>query len=360
MRLDPWGSANIADYEDLIKEFGMQRMPRQPELDENPYYRRNIVFGHRDFDKWLADFKARKPVSILTGLMPSGPMHLGHKMVVDQVRFWQDKGVRCRVLIADIEAQNTRRLTPDQTKSNAVNEYLVNYVALGLDPKKTEFYAQSNRSVPYYAFAGRLASRTTLAEMKDIYGELTPGKITSALLQMADILHPQLPEYEGPQRVLVPVGVDQDPHLRLARDMAEREGLVKPSSTYHRFMTGLDGGKMSSSRPESFLGMNDSLEVVSKKVRSMLTGGRSTWEEQKKLGGEADKCPKFELDTYHFILEDKDLKKIYSDCYGGKIPCGDCKAITVKRIEDWWKSFEKKKSAARKTVEKLDIFPSKR
>jgi tryptophanyl-tRNA synthetase len=356
MQLNPWETIDIKDYDELFEKFGLERIKLIPELKKNVLFRRGIVFAHRDLDKFMAALAKKEKTSILTGLMPSGPMHLGHKMVVDQCVFWQDLGVKTRVLVADIEARLTRGLSREDAQRIAVDEYLVNWIALGLDPKKSDIYAQSNRSIPYYDLAATFSGRITLAEMNAIYGDLSPGKITSSLIQSSDIIHGQLPEYDGPHHVLVPVGVDQDPHMRMTRGLAEKEGFIKPSSTYHRFMTGLDGGKMSSSRPASFIALNDPPEVAVKKAGAVLTGGRNTVEEQRKLGGQPDKCVVFELETYHFMPDDKELADLRRKCEKGEIMCGECKQILKERMRKFFVDLGKKREKARKTVEKLSIF----
>ncbi len=356
MELNPWATVDIQDYDELFEKFGLEKIKLIPELEKNVLFRRGIVMAHRDLDKFLGAVAKGKPASILTGIMPSGPMHLGHKMVVDQCVFWQDSGVKTRVLIADIEARLTRNVMPPDAKRVALEEYLANWIALGLDHTKTDLYAQSNRSIPYYDLSATLSGRITLAEMSAIYGSLSPGKITSAMIQASDIIHGQLPEYDGKSNVLVPVGFDQDPHLRMTRGLAEKEGFIKPSSTYHRFMTGLEGGKMSSSRPNSFISLNDSVDVAMKKADRVLTGGRVTLEEQKKLGGEPDKCVVFELETFHFMPDDKELADLKQKCLKGEIMCGECKQILKDRLKKFLENLAVKREKAKDTVVGLDVF----
>ena len=350
MELNPWGSETIKDYDKLTKEFGIQKMPDFG--IDNLYFRRGIIFGHRDFDKfWHA-----KNRSVLTGIMPSGPMHLGHKMVVDQCVFYQSLGIKTRVLVADIEARTTRGISKEQSQKIALEEYLPNWIALGLDPKKADIYAQTNRSVPYYSFYSLLSARTTMNEMRAIYGELTPGKMTSALVQMGDILHPQLPEYDGPEHVLVPVGADQDPHIRFARGFAEKEHLIKPSATYHRFATGLEGGKMSSSRENSYIALNDPVDVAVKKASNALTGGRNTAAEQREKGGDISHCVVYELYAYHFAESDKELADIRRRCTSGEMLCGECKQILKGKVEKFMADLAKKREKAKKQVDKMELF----
>ncbi len=350
--MDPWSTRTI-DYEKLFTDFGIDRIGKLDEiLSGNPLFRRGIIFGHRDFYQWWNDFRNGKKVSILTGMMPSGPFHLGHKMVVDQLVFYQNLGIPITLAIADVEARTVRKKTPDEIREITVN-YLTNYFALGLDPKKTDVYMQTSRSVPYYRLASLMAGKVTFAEMEAIYGTLSPGKIASALIQAADILHKQLDGYEGKHRILVPVGPDQDPHIRLARDLAERIGLIKPSSTYHIFMKGLDGQKMSSSKPNSYISLDEPIEDALRKVKNALTGGRISLEEQKKLGGEPDKCMIFSLYLYHFELSDEELDNRRRMCESGKLICGDCKKELLDRIEKWLVDIHAKKVKYRPIAEKM-------
>ena len=354
MQLNPWGSDQIKDYDKLTQEFGMQKMPKMG-IDSH-YFRRGLVFGHRDFDKFWKDVKDKNPVSILTGIMPSGPMHLGHKMVVDQCVFYQNLGIKTRVLVADVEARVTRGIQKPDAEKYALEEYLPNWIALGLDPKKSVIYAQSNYEVPYYSFYSMLSGRVTFNEMQAVYGELAPGKIMAAMVQMGDIIHPQLPEFDGPSRVLVPVGADQDPHIRLSRDLADKEGLTKPAATFHRFATGLEGGKMSSSKPNSYIALNDSIEAATKKAANALTGGRNTAAEQKEKGGEISKCVVYELYAYHFMTDDKELTEIYRKCTSGEMLCGECKTILRGKVEKFMEGLEKKRDKANKKVDKMKVF----
>ena len=115
-----------------------------------------------------------------------------------------------------------------------------------------------------------LARHTTTNEFKAIYGEISPAKMVSALLQASDILHAQLPEFEGPLPIIVPVGADQDPHLRLARDLCQRIKAYKflqVSSTYTKFLPALHGEKMSSSDPLSYIALTDSPEEATLKIK---------------------------------------------------------------------------------------------
>ena len=119
-----------------------------------------------------------------------------------------------------------------------------------------------------------------------------------------------------------------------------------PSSTYHIFMPGLTGGKMSSSIPESIISFYEPEAVVRKKVMSGITGGRMTLEEQKRLGGEPDKCSLYLLNLFHMVTDDTELAEIRRKCTAGEITCGQCKKDTAERVVAFLKDFREKMDAA--------------
>src|SRR4030042_5595053 len=267
MKITPWEVTGEINYEKLIKDFGISQMKQLPGIfEENVLFRRKIVFGHRDIQRILEAVKNNKKFVMMTGLMPTGKFHLGHMILAQQMIFYQKLGARIYIAVADLEAYNARGQSLEESRKKAIEEYILNYIALGLKPENCEIYFQSERSKDakksnaYYRLQNILAKHASFAEFKAVYGEITPGKMISALLQASDMLHPQLKEFEGAVPVVVPVGIDQDPHLRLARDLSKRiksEKFIQLSSTYHSFISGLGGGKMSSSEPNSFIALTD-------------------------------------------------------------------------------------------------------
>jgi tryptophanyl-tRNA synthetase len=415
MKIDPWSSTTYQDYTRLRDEFGIEEFSEKLWRDlPNPHrlLRRNVVFGHRDFDRIHDAVVQKKPWAILTGIMPSGRMHLGHKMVIDEVIYYQSIGADIFIAVADIEAFATRGYTLEETKKLALEEYISNYIALGLKPEKCHIYFQSeNMFVKDLAFL--LGKRVNWSQMLATYGfdnSTNMAHIFSPLIQTGDILHVQLKEFGGVRPTLVPVGVDQDPHIRLSRDIAQAHrifnvtmtkdgrigvfvkvdsqvgdlldhaekilkklgfsqferitdykalyindakesdiphinevfaqdepvlcgyGFLQPCSTYHRFITGLTGDKMSSSKPESAIFLTDTAEEARKKIMHAKTGGAVTLDEQKKHGGSPDACVIYELFLYHLIEDDEELADIYSDCTQGKLMCGQCKKQAAERM----------------------------
>ncbi len=356
MRIDPWDYRLIQEYDKLITVFGIQPIDKVEhyELLNHHFFKRRIVFGHRDLDKWLEALRKGERVAVLTGFMPSGTPHLGTAMVFEELKFFQSIGAHVKVVIADAEAYAVRREDRETTIRWGL-EFIKHAIAWGVDPEKAEFYFQTAMRDSYYRLIQMFSRKVTLAEMEAIYGDLSPAKVVSALTQVADILHLQLDEFGGYRYVLVPVGVDQDPHIRLARDVADRFegelGLKRPSSTYHKLLRGLDGNKMSKSRPEFAIFLDDDEDVVKKKIAMALTGGRATAEEQRRLGGEPWKCMVYELYTY-FLLSDDELREITESCVKGRILCGECKRLAYSKLIERLREHKKR---YKEVSEKVDL-----
>ncbi len=413
MRVTPWEVEGVVDYDRLMKEFGIQPFSDIIDRVPNPnrLMRRGVIFGHRDYDRIVDAMIEKKPWAVMSGFMPSGMPHFGHKMTMDEIIWHQKMGGKAFVAIADMEAHAVRGLSWGKTKEIGTL-YLKSIVALGLEPENAILYFQSsNRYVKDLAF--ELSAEVNWSELRAIYGfnpETTLARMFVTSIQASDILHPQLKEFGGPKPVVVPVGADQDPHIRLTRDLASRVsvfsferidggvrvrsrkgreylekikglfeckvyeehidffgdpkeiekaireievelggfGFVPPSSTYHRFITGLTGGKMSSSKPESYISLFDEPEVGAKKVMRALTGGRVSAEEQRRFGGNPEKCTVFELFTYHLIEDDRELEEIRMECKEGKLLCGQCKRRASELVKEFLREFQKR-------VEEVDL-----
>jgi tryptophanyl-tRNA synthetase len=361
VEIDPWGKEEVEDYEKKAKEFGIS--PFGPVLKKlkEPHLlmRRGVVFGQRDFDRILA----AKDYAMMTGLMPSGKFHLGHKILADQIIYHQKVlGAKIFLCVADVEAYNMRLADMKKLRETAIEEYLLNYIALGLEPRNCDFYFQSDRSrdsaSPYYRLAGMAAKKVTMNELQAIYGELSPGKVMSVMLQVSDILHPQLREFGGTKNVVIPVGIDQDPHIRLSRDIAARFskefGFKLPGATYHKFIKGLKGGKMSSSDPFSYIALSDDPKTVKTKInRYAFSGGRETVKEHRKHGGNPDVDVSFQYLHSQFETNDKKIRRIRDDYASGKMLTGELKQILIDKLTKFLEEHQKKRRAARKKVDRF-------
>tara|TARA_B100001093_G_scaffold518417_1_gene603158 strand:+ start:2361 stop:3746 length:1386 start_codon:yes stop_codon:yes gene_type:complete len=222
--IDPWGSAQSTDYSRIIEQFGLSSMDDVRLPSPSRLHRRGIVFAHRDLGQVLDAQRQGDSFGVLTGLMPSGQMHMGHSMVIDQVKWFQELGGDVTIAVADLESQATRGVSLEKGRKVALEEYIAHYAALGIDPEKTNVYFQSSRPV-VQRLGFQLGKRTNLNEFEAIYGfsgETNLAHVQAPLVQVGDILHPQTEEYGGLRPIVVPVGVDQDPHLRLTRGLASK------------------------------------------------------------------------------------------------------------------------------------------
>ncbi len=354
--IDPYGSELVEDYAKAIKDFGLDRFDAKLFPEPNRLMRRGVVFAGRDLNIISKCIKEKKPFYALSGIMPTNDqIHLGNKMVVENLKYFQKHGAITVILVADLEAQAARGVSLEEGRRRALNFHIPAYIALGLDPKKTIFYFQSeNKDVIHFAY--QAAQKITLNEFKAVYGSADPGRIMSAVTQIGDVLYPQMKER---MPGIIPVGVDQDPHIRLSRDVVNRmkkEKYFLPSSLYHKYTPSLGGKiKMSKSHPESCITIPEDVDSVKKKILRAVTGGRDTLEEHRKLGAEVEKCMVFELLKQHLVEDDKELDKIYKDYKSGKMTSGEIKQIAVDKMTEFMNDFEKKLEKARKQVDKLNF-----
>ncbi len=418
--ITPWEVEGVISYQRLIEDFGLSDFSELRNSIPNPHklMRRNVIFAHRDYERIIEAMKKKKAFAVMSGFMPSGEIHFGHKMTMDEIIWHQKMGAKAFVAIADMEAHLVRGISWDKTKELGM-KYVKSIVALGLEKNAVIYFQSKNSFVK--DLAHELSSEVNFNEMRAIYGftgDTSVSKAIVSLIQSADILHPQLKEFGGPKVVVVPVGADQDPHLRLTRDLAsrinlfslekiekgirvrsKREELLKevaklgfetkkfsghvdvfgnheeieeeirslevdlggyafipPSSTYHRFTTGLTGGKMSSSKPESYISLFEKPEVAVKKLRSAFTGGRATAEEQRKLGGVPENCVVFEFYSFHLVEDDGELERIKEDCKSGKMLCGECKKFAETLLLEFLKEHREKVDEAESKLEDYEII----
>ncbi|MFB6158432.1 MAG: tryptophan--tRNA ligase [Candidatus Nanohalobium sp.] len=353
--IDPWGDVELGNYSEKMDKFGIEPIEEiQDRLPDHRFIRRGIVFGHRGLDELLDARDENEDFAMITGIMPSGVFHFGHKCVVDQIKMYQEMGAQVTIAAADIEAYNTRDMSLEEARELVVEEYLKNYVALGIDLEDVDFYFQSEAGNDHLARAAMFGRYLTQNEMEATYGSADPGKMSAAQVQYADILRPQFPENGGPKPTVVPVGVDQDPHIRLTRDVARKyrdQDFMKPASTYNKFMRGLQGGKMSSSNPKSYIALTDSVEEAKEKIDQAKTGGQDSLEEHREKGADIEEDMVFELLAFHLIKDDNELERIRREYASGEMLSGELKQIAKEKIEEFLVEHQKKREEAEEEVE---------
>jgi len=202
MRIDPWASSQSTDYARLRDEFGIQAFDPDQLPEPSVLMERSVIFGERGFAPVARAIRMGDPFGVLTGLMPSGPMHFGHKLVMDQVTYYQRLGADVSITVADIEAYATRNLTLEKSREIAEKNYILNYLALGLKPERTQIYFQSKRRA-VKDLAWKLSRKVNWSAMEAIYGFSGTTNMAHAqapLVQVGDILHVQsMPRHAAPR-----------------------------------------------------------------------------------------------------------------------------------------------------------------
>ena len=357
--MDPWSSSNILDedYERLINEFGIERISdiMRQKLLKNRFIRRKIIFGHRSLEDIFKAVEKKEPWAVMSGIKPSGPFHLGTLTTALEIVEFQKLGGKAYYCIADIESWEDNGIPYEEAGETSVDN-LADILALGLDPspKKAYIWRQSKEDiVKDVCFkVGRLL---TLNMVNAIYGEKPFGLYLAALIQVGDIILPQV--LDGVQPTVVPVGIDQDPHIRLTRDLTRRyykeikkdgkiiqQEFFLPGATYHKLLPGLDGSdKMSKRNPNSYFTFNESFESIEKKIKGAVTGGRRNKKEQQELGGEPQKCMIYKILMYHFEDDDDKLAEDFEKCVKGELLCGEHKRDCIEKVLKYIKEHRKKK-----------------
>jgi len=225
LKIDPWGSVRIEDYSKLFDEFGIARF--EGILDKLPdahrLMRRKVIFGHRGYERVQDAIIRHEPFAVMSGFMPSGRVHLGGKMVMEEIIWHQRMGGDAFVAIADMEAHSVRGVSWRDCERLGVEEYILSLIALGFEPDGHIYFQSRSKTIQDLTFT--LGCEVNFTELSAIYGlgsETKISHLTSVLAQSADILQPQLGAFGGPKPTVIPVGADQDPHIRLARDVAGR------------------------------------------------------------------------------------------------------------------------------------------
>ncbi|WP_439506932.1 tryptophan--tRNA ligase [Sediminibacterium sp.] len=219
---------------------------------------------------------------VVSGIRPTGFLHLGNYFgaMRNYVRMQDD--FNCYFFVANWHSLTTH---PDTKElKNSVYRVIAENIACGLDPQKVAFYVQSD--VPEIAelylylnmlsYKGELEKTVTFKEKVRMQPEnVNAGLLTYPVLQAADIIIQRA--------VKVPVGKDQEQHLEMARNFADRfnyrYGEVFPLPYAFNYgdelirIMGLDGnGKMSKSENQNAtIYLADDDELIRKKIMKAKT-----------------------------------------------------------------------------------------
>jgi tryptophanyl-tRNA synthetase len=357
-KVTPWEVSGKVDYDKLVKDFGTSLIDdkiRKKIEKCHPLLRRGVYFSHRDFDKWLKAHESGKKVSVITGRGPSERMQLGHLVPFLVAKSLQDE-FDCDVFIpiSDDEKFYVKdKLTFEQALKFS-EDNILDLIALGFKPGKTFIY-EDFVYTDIYKYAAQVAKKITYSTAKAAFG-LTPDKNIGwsfyPAMQAAHILFPEF--YKGKHMTVVPVGIDQDPFIRLTRDVADYFDFEKPAALHAKFIPALSGdAKMSASSGEVIY-LSDSPEEVKKKINKYaFSGGQATVEEHRKLGGNPDIDVSFQYLKMLFEEDDKKLADIEKKYKSGEMLTGELKKILIDKINDFLKEHQKRKQDAKKTLSKF-------
>ena len=298
---------------------------------------------------------------MITGDRPTGRLHIGHYFGSLQNRVKMQDDYDCYILVADVQALTDNFENPEKVRKN-VREVVMDYLSVGIDPKKTTIYIQS--MIPEVAeltvFYSNLVTiarlernptvKTEIAQKKEIFGEsVTYGFLGYPVSQAADIT-----ALEGS---LVPVGEDQLPLIEQTREIVRKfnsiygEILIEPEAVLSntKRIKGLDGNEKMGKSLGNAIYLSDSEEEITKKVMSAVTDpGRI----KKDDPGNPNICM---VSYYHNLFSTKEeVEAVCSECKAGTRGCVACKRQLAKNIIDYLAPIREKRKYYEERPELVD------
>ncbi|MBW1696316.1 MAG: tryptophan--tRNA ligase [Deltaproteobacteria bacterium] len=273
---------------------------------------------------------------ILSGMRPTGPLHLGNLFgALDNWIKMQDE-YDCFFFIADWHALTSDYEDPDNIK-RYIDHVMIDWLSTGLSPEKSTLFVQSHikehaelflilsmiTPVPWLERNPTYKEQIVQLSNKDLS---TFGFLGYPVLQAADII---IYKADG-----VPVGVDQIPHVEITREIARRfnhlYGEVFPEPevilTKTPKILGIDRRKMSKSYNNAIF-LSDSPDEIASKVSQMITDPQRA---RRSDPGNPDVCNVFE---FHKTYSNKEtVDAINRDCRIAQIGCVDCKKIMAQNL----------------------------
>ena len=343
------GDQPLARENELIKELRVtglnEAYPEQQGRfaqwfeDPHPYVLTGQIVGSRDADLFMQALEDGQRCKVIVSMSTDGPMHLGDMALGNLLLYFDSLG-------ADVSLGfRSEREARDSARGDVL-ERLLTLAAAGLDLEETDAYIELDRAAVVET-AFELGEGTPLSVLNSALGLRLSSSVTETflpLLRLAGILHVQQPEMGGPCRTLVIDGIGGDVYVRMARNISEKFGFIKPSALYLRPMrslttyddpsTGSAVEVMTNAVPQGRIAYTDDMENVRRRVSRAYTGGRRTLAEQQKLGGNPDPrvCSVSSLHAFHATVEPEAYAALQDRCRSGALLCGECKAMATENL----------------------------
>jgi tryptophanyl-tRNA synthetase len=357
-QVTPWEVKGRVDYDKLIKIFGTQplnkellnKLERISGRELHMFLRRGVFFSHRDFDKILDDIESGRGFFLYTGRGPSGPMHVGHLIPFIMTKWFQEVfNVNVYIMITDDEKfLDEEKMSLDEVRRWAY-ENILDIIAVGFDPDKTFIFLDTEYIRNMYPLAIKIAKKINLNLVRSVFGFSGDTNIGLTFYPALQIV----PTMFEKKRCLIPAAIDQDPYWRIQRDLAEGFGYYKAAAIHSKFLPPLTGfeGKMSTSRPETAIFLQDDPKTVRRKImRYAFSGGQPTIELHRKLGGNPDIDVSFQWLYMLFEPDDKRIKEIEEDYRSGRLLTGELKEILIERLNDFLEQHRQRREEAKELV----------
>ena len=320
------------ETEKLVRQFGALRVKDLDKVPEFKAFKNGLLYSHRDFDKFYGRLLKGEKSAIVSGLNPSGTLHIGHMGIFDTIQnFQKTDGVETFIPISDDESYVTRKVA---TQEEALKNALIltkSLVAYGFDKDKTKVIIDQIYT-NIYNFAIKLSKGITLSTINAVYDYKNSESVGLHFYPSVQAAHVLFPQTLGIKNVLVPIGPDEDAHLRVCRDVAAKYGYNPPAVLHNKFLPGIDGSKMSKSKNNAIFLLENRSEIM-KKVMKAFSGGRTSIEEHKKYGGIPENDVAYIYLKYYF-LEEQESKKLYETYKKGEILSGDMKKLLLEKVLD--------------------------
>ena len=302
--------------------------------------------------------------TILTGLRPTGNLHLGHLFGAGQNYVKMQHDYDFFLEIADVQALTDNFDNPEKVRTNTY-EIAKDLLAIGMEPDKMHLFIQSQ--IPEIAeltvFYSNLVTvsrlqrnptiKTEIAQKKELFGNegesITYGFLGYPVSQAADIT-----AFEG---ALVPVGDDQVPLIEQCREIVRKfnsiygEILVEPEAVLSETtrVKGLDGNEKMGKSLGNAVFLVDDDETIKKKIMGALT---DTNKIKKDDPANPDVCMVY---YYHKLVNDKaNVEKICSECKKGERGCVQCKKELIEAMNEFLKPIKERRKYYDDNPEEVD------